>query len=656
VRPAARAGGPHHQFSLSPNARFYPYYYNGNDTIHYKPDIAILSKPDWVQAYADTVFMPNDMNLARELLYMDSTQRSIVVSMDDHQGGAATQTLVIETAAKNRKPELALEESALCMQNAYEGFITSIDGDVAFGDTNYYTVLQKPLWLSYSIAGDTVHLWGDVALSTQSDWLITVLAVDSKNDSTIAHFPINAQRLYLLSSSIDTAVEDTHYSYQLQFNRLPDEPTFSFLHLPNWLQMDDQCRLVGTPQIHDLSDTLVHFTVSDHQCPVRTEQTLAIHVRHVNHAPVITTEQLPVAYEGESYNASVSAFDIDSLIEDVGLQYAISPASSWLHVDPQTGMLSGMPLTQHISDTAFLVTVQDKQGYSDAKMLNIPLIPQLHILSASKDTAIEDQRYSYQLQFSGCTDELIFSFIHLPAWLQMDDQLRLIGTPQIHDLSDTLVHFTVSDRQCLVATEHTLAIHIRHVNHAPVITTERLPVAYEGESYNASVSAFDIDSLIEDVGLQYAISPALSWLHVDPQTGMLSGVPLTQHISDTAFLVTAQDKQGYSDAKMLNIHVIGKGNVNFVENVRFANNLTCQIIPSTLDNLHYAKLQAEEDVAFQYYVYSITGHLVYTSQKQKLGRGTHYLPFDIKHQPTGVYIFVGVANSELGQSIMFINY
>jgi hypothetical protein len=198
--------------------------------------------------------------------------------------------------------------------------------------------------------------------------------------------------------------------------------------------------------------------------------------------------------------------------------------------------------------------------------------------------------------------------------------------------------------------EHTLAIHMRHVNHAPVITTEQLPIAYEGMEYNARVSAFDIDSVIEDAGLQYAVMPANSWLIVDPQTGMLSGMPLMQHISDTVFLVRVHDKQAYSDSKMLNIHVTGKGNV------RFVNHLTWQIISPATGNLHYVKLQVEESVAFQYYVYSITGHLVYASPKQELESGAHYLPFDIKHHPTGVYVFVGVENSKRRQSIIFINY
>jgi hypothetical protein len=399
---------------------------------------------------------------------MDETQRSIVVSMDDHYDGVAMQTLVIETAAKNRKPELTLEENAFCSQNTYEGFITSIDGDVAFGDTNCYTMLQKPSWLNYSIEGDTVRLWGDAKVSMPDNLFIKVLAVDSKGDSTIADFQVNIQRLYLLSSSKDTAIEDLQYKYHIQFNRLPNEPTFSFIRLPDWLQMDDQ------------------------------------------------------------------------------------------------------------------------------------------------------------------------------YWL--------IGTPQIHNLNDTLVHFTVSDRQCTVETEHTLAIHIEHVNHAPVITTARLPAAYEEENYNARVSAFDIDSLIEDVGLQYAVIPAWSWLNVDSQTGVLSGTPSMKHISDTVFQFIVQDRQGYSASKMLNIPVVEKAKMYF------GNNLTCQIIQPTMGNFHYVEVQAEEHVILQYYIYNIAGYLVYASQKQNLERGTHYLPFDIRHQPLGIYVFVGMENNKRRYSITFLNY
>jgi hypothetical protein len=696
------------------------------------------------------VLIPNDMNLARELLYMDSTQRSIMVAMDDYMGGVATQALVIETAAKNKKPELTLAGNAVCAPSAYRGYITSIDGDVTFGDTNRYEILQKPSWLEYSIAGDSIHLWGNENAGTfnPNDLLIKALAVDSKNDSTVATFQVNLLKpLQVLSSLTDTATEDQPYMHLLQLNRPSDKPTFSFTHLPDWLQMDDQYRLLGVPKIQHLSDTLVHFFVSDSQCPVETEHALTIYVEHVNHAPVIATTHLPAAYERVSYNAQVRAFDIDSLIEDAGLQYTLIPSWSWLSVDAQTGMLSGKPLAQHASDTVFQVTVQDKQGGSDSKIFTLAIIgykkPELtltsntacaqneykgyitpiddntydyeilqkpswieyaitgdsiylwgnenigtlnpndllikilavnskdvsdtvefqvnfleplQILSPLKDTATEDKRYTHQIQLNRLPIEPTFSFPDLPGWLQMDDQYLLSGTPQIQNLSDTLVHFTVFDSQCPVEAEHTLAIHIEHVNHTPVIATTHLPAAYEGEVYNAQVRTFDVDSSIEDTGLQYALIPSWSWLNVNPQTGMLSGTPLAKHISDTAFQFTVQDRQGDSDSKIFNIKVVEKEKMLLNNKMLLGESFTCQIIWSATENLHYAKIQAERDVVFQYYIYDITGYLIYASPKQSLKSGAHYLPFDIGRQPMGIYIFVVVVNNTLRNSIQFVNY
>jgi hypothetical protein len=735
-------GGHLVNFNLIANSRYYPYYHYGYDTIYYQPDIAILSKPDWVEACGDTMLIPNDMHLARELLYLDSAQRSIMVAMDDYKGGVATQTLVIETAAKNSKPKLALKENAFCTQNAYKGFVTSVDGDVAFGDTNYYTVLQKPSWLSYSIAGDTVRLWGNIEVSTQNDLFIKLLAVDSKNDSTIAAFQINAQQLYILSASTDTAVEDQRYAHQIQFSRLPNEPTFSFVRLPGWLQMDDQYRLVGTPQIHDLSDTLVHFTVSDRQCPVAAEHTLAIHIEHVNHAPVITTARLPLAYEGESYSAQVRAFDVDRLVEDPELRYTLVPSWSWLSIDAQTGMLSGEPLAQHAGDTVFQITVQDKQGERDTKTFTVPfavlklssytacaskayegyiaptdgeayrytvlqkpswmdyaitgdsihlrgnanmsasgsddvtisilavnsrndsiaasfsmkILEPLQILSPVADTAAEDQPYAHQIQFNRPPGKLTFSFTRLPGWLQQDGKSRLSGTPRIQHLSDTLVHFTVSDSQCSVEAEYALTIHVAHVNHAPAITTAHLPPAYEGKEYSARVSAADVDSLIEDVGLQYTLIPAWSWLSINPQTGLLSGVPLGEHLGDTVFHFIVQDRQGGSDAKTFSIAVVGDNITGVEKDAAWpGKKLTCQIFQPAAGKLHYAKIQAEEEVVFRCYIYNTAGYLIYASPRQKLGRGVHYLPVDLQHQPADVYIFVGVENGTLQHAIKFVN-
>ncbi|GHT23253.1 hypothetical protein FACS189430_06240 [Bacteroidia bacterium] len=460
-------GGEMLDFQLLTNSRYYPYYYYGNDTTFYIPSITVLSKPDWL-TYKNSTLSSNDTNLARKVLFMDSTQRSVEVYMDDGLGGTATQTIVLETAAKNRKPQLALTSISAACDEVYQGFVTSIDGDVDFGDTNYYTVLDHPTWVNFDIQGDTIHLYGFSALPTQQDSIIRILAIDSKNDSTIAEF-------------------------------------------------------------------------------------------------------------------------------------------------------------------------------------KIILYPPLQVLSAHWDTAVEDRLYTYQFAFNKPVEKLAgISFATLSQWLHYNHQYYLSGTPNIYDLPDTIVRFSVYDRQCQTLFEDSVIIAIEHVNHAPVLFTESLPIAHEGVAYSAKITAFDVDSLIEDVNLRYEILPAYTWLTIDSITGKLSGIWLANHVSDTTFQFIVRDRHGYSDSKILNISL-------FAQDKRFfGKNNTCTIIQPSREDLHYAKIEVEE-TEFQYYICTIAGALIYVSPKQHLDRGTHYLSFNMRHQPFGMYIFVGIENGKKRYAIKFMN-
>ena len=129
------------RMNLFSNEKYYLYYSSGYGVISYAPDITIISKPDWLSYDPSGALHSTDTAIARKLLYQDSEHSTIMLSLDDGSGNFAEQTISLQTTAVNNKPALMLSDSVVCENSLLSAYITSTDGDVAFGDTNYYTVL-----------------------------------------------------------------------------------------------------------------------------------------------------------------------------------------------------------------------------------------------------------------------------------------------------------------------------------------------------------------------------------------------------------------------------------------------------------------------------------------------------------------------------------
>ena len=368
------------RMNLFSNEKFYPYFYYTYLEDWYYPVIFVDNKPDWLSYETSGILYSNDTDIARKMVFMDSIQRTVEISLYDMRdnGGVTTQTITFETTLINKKPALMLSDSIICEKGLFSAYITSTDEDIVYGDTNYYTIVQKPPWLNYLIKGDTILLSGypeEKSVIGQKS-LLSVLAVDTKNDSTTMDFYIHVTpHVKILSPIMDTAIEDETYSYSFIVDGKEDDINISFLEIPEWLSIYESNQFSGIPDIYNLNDTIMRLATFDKLCNVYTEHEIIISIQHVNHPPVITTTELPAIQNGFPYRAQIEAYDIDSFIEDVDLSYYMHPASNWLTIDLKTGVLSGIPFFDHLENLMFDFIIYDKQGASDSKTLNIPVLP-----------------------------------------------------------------------------------------------------------------------------------------------------------------------------------------------------------------------------------------------------------------------------------------
>jgi hypothetical protein len=538
--------------NLFSNQLFYPYI----DYVYledwYIPVITIEQKPNWLNDDSVGILYSTDSILARKLVYLDSSHRTIELLLDDGLGNVATQTILFQTAAINNKPELMISDSVVCENYLFSAYITSVDGDVDFGDTNFYTILQKPDWLNFEISGDTVFLFGtpiggEINGLTLFDSLLRILAVDTKNDSTEVEFLIRiTPRLQILSEIRDTTLQDEFYTYSLLVNRKEDEFSnivFSFQNLPNWLQFDRQNLISGTPSIYHLSDTILHFSAFDNVCNMYSEHQAIITITHVNSPPVIVTKTLHDALENYPYFAEIMAYDIDTLVEDVILTYTLNPNDSWLSINGETGMLHGTPLRENIfTDTAFTVTVCDQHGACDSVRYQIHIewfnnAPELVLID---NPVCEDDLYIGFIT-SVCGDVLvgdthIYIPLLLPKWLGVSingDTVFLEGVPTEQDLNDTIVRILAMDRKNEITIEE-FSIQL-----VPKLKIRSTPTdtAIVGSLY---IYNLDISSEVEYADFSVIQRP--SWLDFNADFSF-SGIPNLSHLNDTLLHFTIDDNQ-----------------------------------------------------------------------------------------------------------------
>ncbi|MCL2413893.1 MAG: Ig-like domain-containing protein [Bacteroidales bacterium] len=115
--------------NLFSNTRFFPYYHFGHRSVLYVPAITVVQKPDWLN-YNSTagILYSTDTTIAYWLVYQDSSQRTIVLSLDDGLGGTATQTIFLQTAEVIyiRVTNISLDKDSILLDIGESEILTAI--------------------------------------------------------------------------------------------------------------------------------------------------------------------------------------------------------------------------------------------------------------------------------------------------------------------------------------------------------------------------------------------------------------------------------------------------------------------------------------------------------------------------------------------------
>ena len=276
--------------------------------------------------------------------------------------------------------------------------------------------------------------------------------------------------------------------------------------------------------------------------------------------PMITTDSLDLATEGESYDAQLTATGT------APIQWTWSGAiPAGLALSADSGRITGIPTTP--GDYTFTVAARNVAG-SVARVFNLT-VQKVGGKGEPPSIITEDLRnvkagdpYNFQLEASG-TGPLSWSAVFptaLKKELSISDKGLITGTPST--AGSYMIVVTVKNGSGTDSKSFMLSVYSETLK-APTVATKKLPDAFLNTEYNYRLEASD--GLPELWRITKGELP--KGLELDENTGEISGLVTTTKATTFSFTVVASNDAGASKPKTLKLKVIGKDDIGFKTDV-----------------------------------------------------------------------------------------
>ena len=479
--------------------------------LHY----TIASNPVWLHIDADTGALSGNPAAAD----IGDTPNVTITVTDSAAPVAHTDTLiftltVVDTLDISGTPPKGYVGAA------YSYTLTATGGVAPL----HYTIASNPLWLH--IDADTGALSGTPAAADAGDTLnvgITVTDSDVPARSKTLTFTLTVLGTLDISGTPPKGYVGAAYSYTPAVTGGVAPLHYTIASNPLWLHIDaDTGALSGTPAATDIGDTPnVTITVTDSVAPVAHTDTLIFTLTVVDTLAISGAP--PKGYVGELYGFTPT---VNGGVAP--LHYTIASNPLWLHIDADTGVLSGTPAAADAVDTPNVaITVTDSAAHTDTLTFTLTVLGTLDI-SGTPPKGYVGAAYSYTPPVTGGVAPLHYTIASNPAWLHIDaDTGALSGNPAVGNVGDTPnVTITVTDSAAPVAHTDTLSFTLTVVDILDISGTP--PTAYDGVAYNYTPTVTG-----GVAPLHYTIASNPLWLHIDADTGALSGTPAAGDVGTT---------------------------------------------------------------------------------------------------------------------------
>lgn len=352
-----------------------------------------------------------------------------------------------------------------------------------------YLISQKPSWLTIDQNGNITGTPTNNDVGTSN----LELKISDGKEEVKKQFSIRIVNINDTPTAQDISVlngtQDQQLQHQIQATDLDNDTLNYQVIQPSWLSIDVTGLLSGTPHNSNVGQNNLEVTISDGSAIIT--KTSTINVVNINDAPIVQDIPQLNATQDQSFSYQINAADID--LGDKLSFTLIKP--SWLSID-QNGKITGTPGNNDVGNNDLEIIVKDFSNATITKTSKInvanvndaPAIQTTSLPNATQGQAFSEQIIAIDID----GDKLIYTKVTGPAWISLDQNGKITGTPTNNDVGTSNLEIKVSDGTLNNTKQFT--INVANVNDPPQITSQAITAATEGSNYSYQVQAADIDA------------------------------------------------------------------------------------------------------------------------------------------------------------------
>jgi outer membrane protein assembly factor BamB/flagellar basal body-associated protein FliL len=492
--------------------------------------------------------------------------------------------IIYHPIVKNALPNITTPNNQTAIEDTYyEVHYEYEDIDLVYvgqiGSWDYYT---NATWLSFNPA--TLMLFGTPTNDNVGDYWVNISVNDTKDidftNFTLTVLNVNDNPVINIAN-IETTYEDE--LYEVDYNATDIDSTSAnqvwslTSNATSWLDINSVTGIIsGIPTNDDVGIYWVNVSIEDNNNGYDFSN-FTLTVLNVNHPLIITTSNIQKAEVYTLYEVDFNATDVDSPLSKQTWNL-ITNASNWLTIDSTSGLLSGTPTNDDVGWYNINVSVNDGDDGIDWEMFTLKVIPSEKsdneppkITTIDKISITVGESYSIIYEATDDftqVDSLIWSYNSNASWIHFNKLTRtLSGEPTSNHIGWYLVNITVFDENGSSDFHNFTLTVYSNPNKVPIIITTNIINAVIGELYSVDYEAND-DRTPKD-NLQWSLDTnATSWLNINPNTGVLSGIPQNIDIGSYWVKISVFDGDNGWDFQNFTLFVTSKPITSFPPELR----------------------------------------------------------------------------------------